>query len=1129
MLLGHRVRAAGEGVFAYFARHGTAANLLMVLMIASGIVAAFLIRSQFFPDVVANKIEVNVDWRGAGPEDVDQGIVALLEPALLTVGGVESTEATATMGKAEIELTFEPGWDMSRAQADVETAVAGVDSLPETAEDPRISRRQWNDRVTDVIIWGPLPVAQLGLYADEYMARLYQAGITRTRLQGVTAPVIEVSVPEAQLIRHDLTLREISDLVGDAARGSPAGEVNADASRVRAGEDLRDPEAIGALPVRSAADVEDLRLRDIAEIADRGSGSGRAYFRDGQPAVSIRVNRHAQGDAIAIQETVVEVTEEFRQTLPAGAQIELVRTRAEGITQRLDLLMRNGMLGLALVVGLLFLFLNARTALWVAAGIPVAMFAALALMYGAGITLNMISLFGLILCLGLVVDDAIVVAEHADWRYRHLGEAPASAAENAARRMAVPVFCAMLTTVIAFFGLTSIGGRFGALVGDIPFTVIVVLTASLMECFLILPHHMAGALARGGMSWLDAPSRFVNRGLSAFRARIFRPFITWVVRLRYPVIAACLLLLAQSAAMFIKGDVVWRFWAPPEQGSVTGNFAMLPGTSRAETIEMLRELERAAAAVDARFAEEYGRAPVVSLVSQVGGTAGRGLPGDEEKDADVLGAIEIELIDPDFRPYSGTLFLQAMEEEARRPPKLEVLSFRRFGSSSGDDELEVSFFGADARALKAASEAFKAALVPFGAVTGLEDTLSFDKTELILELTPLGERLGFSIDAVGAELFARLSGIEVAEFAVGPRTATIEVRLPEEEVNADFLSRTRMRAADGTHVSLGQIVTVESRLGFSGVRRENGLRVVTVTGGLDESDPAYAAEVTREIETEILPDISERFGVSYSLGGLSEDERNFLSDSLVGFVLCLIGIYLTLAWVFESWVRPLVVLAIIPFGFIGTVWGHYQWDLALSIFTVIGLIGMTGIIINNAIVLVTTIDTYGRRLPTVASVVEAASDRFRPILLTTLTTLLGLAPLLFERSSQALFLKPTVVSLVYGLGLGGILVLILVPALVVVERDIRLALRAWRRIFRVGGKRPGLSASVALTSVAALIWFGIAMAPALFGSVGPGAYLQVIWPDMSDGWSMLLALAAGLALILLPAWAAIRATAPRSP
>jgi multidrug efflux pump subunit AcrB len=541
--------------------------------------------------------------------------------------------------------------------------------------------------------------------------------------------------------------------------------------------------------------------------------------------VQLRVDRNDAGDAIGMQAAVARAAAEMQATLPAGVTIELIRTRAEGITDRLDILWRNGVMGLALVVGLLFLFLNARTAFWVAAGIPVALTAAVALMYAAGLTLNMISLFALILTLGMVVDDAIVVAEHADWRHRHLGEPPVAAVENAAHRMAAPVFSAMITTVLAFFGLMFIGGRFGAMIGDIPFTVIVVLTASLIECFLILPHHMAGALARSaGRRWYDAPSRAVNRGLGAFRERAFRPLMRAVVALRYPVLAGAILLLVQAGGLFLRGDVSWRFFAAPEQGSITGNVAMLPGATRADTEAMVAEMERAVAAVAARFAAEHGRDPVAHTVAQVGGTSGRGLAGAETKAPDQLGAIEIELIDPDLRSYSQDAFVAALQDEVVRHPRLETLSFRGWGQGPGGDSLEVRFTGAEARVLKAASEALQTELGLYPEVSGLEDSLSYDKAELVLELTPLGSALGFTIEGVGRELYDRLAGIEAAKFPEGTRTAVVKVGLPERESTADFIERTRLPTPEGHLVPLSEIVTVAARPGFPPCGARTGCR-----------------------------------------------------------------------------------------------------------------------------------------------------------------------------------------------------------------------------------------------------------------------------------------------------------------
>jgi multidrug efflux pump subunit AcrB len=316
-------------------------------------------------------------------------------------------------------------------------------------------------------------------------------------------------------------------------------------------------------------------------------------------------------------------------------------------------------------------------------------------------------------------------------------------------------------------------------------------------------------------------------------------------------------------------------------------------------------------------------------------------------------------------------------------------------------------------------------------------------------------------------------------------------------------------------VPLSEIVTVESRLGFSSLRRENGQRMVTVSGEVGEDDAAAAAELTRLLETSILPGIAEAFGVDYEFGGLTAQERDFLGEALWGFVLCLVGIYLVLAWAFESWIRPVVVIAVIPFGMIGTIWGHWQWGLAMNLFTVVGVIGMSGIIINNAILLISTADGYGLRRATVPAVIASAGDRLRPIMLTTLTTVLGLGPLMFERSQQALFLKPTVITLVYGLGIGAVLVLLLVPALLVVQRDITLILHGWSRSLRVRrGRAPGLRPVALLASLAALAWLAATLAPWLSGTPGPAAWLAGALPWLGSGGALMAALFAGLALVL---------------
>jgi multidrug efflux pump subunit AcrB len=1061
------------GILSYFVRHRTVANLLLILLLAAGAFSIPNMRAQFFPDVVVDDVDVSVVWDGAGAEDVDRGIVQVLEPAVLSVEGVESSEATSREGRASIRLEFEPGWDMSRAADDVQKAVDAVSTLPADAEDPVVQRGTWRDRVTDIVITGPVGVDQLARFSDELSARLFAEGVTRTTIRGLSAPRTVIEVPSANLIAFDISMREIADAIAQEVDADPAGDIGNANTRVRTGVEKRSAEQIANIALRSNPDGSNLTVGDVGTIIIEGIDRERSYFVGENPAISIRVDRSDQGDAIAIQRTVEEVAAEFEASLPDGVTVDLIRTRAEAITGRLDILLDNGLTGLLLVVLLLFLFLNARTAFWVAAGIPAAMMAAIALMYVSGITINMISLFALIITLGIVVDDAIVVGEHADHLARS-GLPPVEAAERAAHRMALPVFAATLTTIIAFFGLVAIGGRFGDLIADIPFTVIAVLAASLVECFLILPNHMAHAIAHSAKEhWYDVPSRVVNRGFRWMREILFRPFMALVIKARYAVLAGAVVLLASQAALFIRGDVQWRFFNSPEQSSVTGNFAMAPGATREDTFEMMRIFQKSVEDVAKSFEERHGVNPIDYVIAEVGGNAGRGIAGADTKDADQLGGISIELIDPDLRPFSSQAFVSELQDSVPRHPMVETISFRSWGSGPESDALDVQFYGATADTLKAASEDLKNALLQYPEVSAVEDNLAYDKEELILELTPQGQALGFTIDGLGSVLRARLGGIEAATYPDGPRSAEIRVELPAGELTADFLERTQMRTPEGAYVQLADIVSVERRTGFSTVRRENGIRLISVTGDISEDDPARANDIMLALETEILPTIASERQVEYRLSGLSEQEGDFLNDARTGLILALLAIYLVLSWVFASWTRPLVVMSVIPFGLVGTIYGHAAWDVPLSMFTVVGLLGMTGIIINDSIVLVTTIDEKAQDRGLIPSIVDGAADRLRPVFLTTATTVLGLVPLLYEQSSQAQFLKPTVITLVYGLGFGMFLVLLVVPSLIAIQSDLGRLTQTARRGLRF--RRGGIRAALSLASAMIVAWLAATM------------------------------------------------------
>ena len=612
----------------------------------------------------------------------------------------------------------------------------------------------------------------------------------------------------------------------------------------------------------------------------------------------------------------------------------------------------------------------------------------------------------------------------------------------------------------------------------------------------------------------------MNYLLDQFKKFLFRPFIRFVIWARYPVFAAVVLALASQAVLFINGDVQWRFFNAPERSSITGNFAMAPGAKRADSIAQMRAFQTAVEEVGATYEEKYGRNPVDFAMAEIGGNTGRGLAGADTKDPDQLGSIAVELIDADLRPYSSFAFVADLQDAVRRHPQVETISFRGWRSGPGGDALDVQFSGANAETLKAASEALKSALAQYPEVSAVEDTLAYDKEELILELTAQGQSLGLTIDALGRVLRNRLNGMEAASFPDGPRSATIRVEVPAGELTADFTDRMLIRTGTGDYVPLADIVTVQQRTGFSTVRRENGIQVISVTGDISEDDPVRAQAIITELEQTILPKIAEETQVAFNLAGLAEQEDDFRNDATRGLVLTLAGIFMTLAWIFSSWTRPLVVMAIIPFGLVGTIFGHWWHDIPMSLFSVIGLIGMVGIIINDSIVLVTTIDEYSKERGLFPAILDGVTDRLRPVLLTTLTTVLGLSPLLYETSSAAQFLKPTVITLVYGLGFGVVLVLIVVPALMAMQADVGAQVasfkRAWRGLSRGRGPRLPFAAAV----VAVLTVFAMTLGSVMFNGGLPtlvlGLPMAAVLAPLQMGFVLFLV---GSACVLVAVYA----------
>jgi multidrug efflux pump subunit AcrB len=591
--------------------------------------------------------------------------------------------------------------------------------------------------------------------------------------------------------------------------------------------------------------------------------------------------------------------------------------------------------------------------------------------------------------------------------------------------------------------------------------------------------------------WYDFPSRTINKGFEFLKENAFRKLMTLIIRFRYPVLAGALVILCGQAVLLVSGEVKWRFFNSPEQGSISGNFAMLASAKRSDTLEMAEEMQRATSEVALKYEKEFGKSPIEYVLYQVGGNSRR-ISGQEAKDIDLLGALSIELIDADLRPYSSYKFIADLQDAVRRHPMLEVLSFRNWASGPGSDSLDIRFYGANSEVLKKSAESLKGALLKYPEVSGVEDSLSYDKEELILDLTPQGQALGFSIGELGQILRDRLNGIEAVTYPDGVRSAKIKVIIPANELTSSFLKSTFLRAQGGEYVPLSDIVTVISKIGFSSVKRENGIQLISVTGEIDEDNVDAIEEIEKQLRIEILPKIEQDFGVSSEFSGLAKQESDFLADAQFATIISMVGIFLTLCWVFSSWARPLVIMLIIPFGLVGTIYGHNMWDVPMSMFSIIGLIGMTGIIINDSIVLVTTIDEYAEDRGLIPAIIDGTCDRLRPVILTSLTTILGLAPLLFETSRHAQFLRPTVITLTYGLGFGLLLVLLIVPSLIAVQSDIQKQVVAFRRSLSLRKKGQMLRITIGILSLLVLISFSTNLGAYLYNGSLPELYQRFI-------------------------------------
>ena len=1029
--------ARSSGFIEVFAGHPVACNLFMAIMLLAGAWALTRLNTQFFPTFDIEFISVIVKWTGASAEDVEAAITEPLERELLGLDTVRVMTSSSNRGYAQVSLEYEEGSDMDVALDQVKERVASIRNLPGDADEPVIKRIINYEPVARLLVTGR-DGQDLRAIVREVERELIELGIAKVDIFGLPLEEIAIQVPSAALRELDMSLADIARRIANSSVDLPAGSIGRDqtSKQLRTLDQKRDEAGFERLALRSGDDGRFLALGDVATVERRArKGEIRTLF-EGRPSVSLLLSRAETSDSLESARVLHEWLAERRGQWPPGVEVFAYDESWELIRERTTLLLKNGAGGLVLVIAVLFLFLNSRVAFWVAVGIPVSFMAALGVLYGLGGSINMVSLFALIMAFGIIVDDAIVVGEDALTK-RQAGGAPLAAARDGARRMLAPVLASSLTTVAAFVPLMLVSGIIGKILFDIPLVVICVIIASVIESFLILPGHLHHTFRRSEGARPSAFRRRFDGAFQRFRDHIFRRLVVAAVR-RPGTTLCCALAALMLTVGLLRGDrLAFTFFPTPEGQILFASVSFAAGTPPERVEQFIGHLERTLKETEAHFGEELVDIAVARLGQQERAGMRQGSRGDQ------FASLRVQLVEPDGRATRNNEFIAAWRERIEPAPGLESLSLTEVRGGPPGRDVEVSLTGNDPGVLKAAALEFASVLATVPGVSGIEDDMPFGQEQFIVRLTPQASAQGLTVSEVGAQLRAAYDGHVAQIFQHEGEELEVRVVLPDRERD-DVASLDNLAIAlpGGGVMPLLTAVDIETRRGFDILRHENGRLAVKISADVDAAVTNSNA-VVADLTAGPLPALAGRHGVDWSFKGRQEDQAETLGDMVWGAGLALALIYLVLAFVFASYGWPLVVMSVIPFGLVGAIVGHWLMGIDLTILSLFGFFGLSGIVVNNSIILVSFYKEMKRRgLPWRNSVVDAACFRLRAVLLTSLTTIGGLTPLMFETSVQAQFLIPMAVSIAFGLAFATLLVLFLVPALLTVHES--LATR-WER------------------------------------------------------------------------------------
>lgn len=1029
------------GLIGWFVHNPVAANLLMVVLLVGGAMSASRLQSQVFPTISPGVVNVTVPFPGATPAEVEEGITRRVEEAVLGIDGVKRVTSTAAENVGTVTIETTDFADRQLVKDDVESAVERLsDFPPENAEKAVVVAPKPTGDVVTLALVGNVGEMALRRAAEELERDLLtEPGISLVSLEGDRDYEISIEVSEANLRRYNLTFGDVATAVQRSSLDLAGGSIAAASGEIllRTNQKRQTGEAFESIVVRTLADGSVVSLADIATVRDGFVRERLENRYNGMPAVFVKVSRAEAEDVLEVKELVDGFLAGY--TPPTGIELVEFRDETRALEERVNLLLRNGLFGFALVFGFLVLMLDLKLAVWVSMGIATAFMGGFLLFGALGVTITMVSLFGLIIVLGLVVDDAIVIGENieAERERGHTGE---QAANRGARGVLAPVFVGVATTIAAFAPLLVTGGTFGDITRAIPLVVISVLFVSLLEAFCILPAH----LSHGG-TWSRGPIAAVQSrlaaGLARFREGVIEPGVRFAARWRYATLGGALAFFVLCIGLLQNGHVRFIFFPNIEGNNISAAVTMPEGTPFTRTDAAVQQMADAALAVADQVREETGEELFLAITTTSGGRAAiGGGPGAQSdfNSAENIGQVRIELT-----PF-GDRRMPAAEIERLWRGAVGVIegaervtyasSFASFGS---DVEFELAH--QDEALLIAAADEMKEQLASVTGMNQIEDSFDIGKRQLLFEVTPAGRAAGLRPADVAQQVRQGFFGEEVQRIQRGREEVRVYVRYPEEaRASLSALSEFRVRLPNGDRAPLLTVASVEESFAYSSIERIDGRRVVTVSGDVDEtqSTPNIANET---IVSTIMPSLERDFpGLRWVRAGATREQNEDLAALGSAFIVVLLIIYAMIATQLRSYLQPAAILVSIPLGVAGAVLGHFVLGFPLSFVSIFGIVALAGVAVNASVVL---IDLYNQKraegLGPIDAAVASAARRFRPILLTTMTTALGLAPLLFETSPQAQFLIPMGVSLGFGIVISGFMVLFVTPAVAVIFEDVR--------------------------------------------------------------------------------------------